>query len=58
MAKLKEKEASTKSQEEVSRETIQEAAYYHWLERGCPMGDDLTDWVEVEKKFPASHHHN
>lgn len=58
MAKLKEKESSTKSKVEVPREKFEEAAYYRWLERGCPLGDALTDWVEVEQKFPAHHHHN
>ncbi len=58
MAKVKEKESSAKTREEVSKEKLEEAAYYHWLERGCPLDDSLTDWVEVEKKFPAHHHHN
>jgi hypothetical protein len=28
---------------------IEMAAYYRWLNRGCPIGDDLNDWVEAEK---------
>jgi hypothetical protein len=27
------------------------AAYYRWLSRGCPPGDDLTDWVAVEQEY-------
>jgi hypothetical protein len=27
------------------------AAYYHWLDRGCPIGDDLTDWFEAERNL-------
>jgi hypothetical protein len=58
MTKVKEKQQPAKSKEEVSAENIALAAYYHWLERGCPSDDPLTDWLEVEKKFPASHLHN
>lgn len=57
MAKVKEKE-SHKKNEEVSKESLEVAAYYRWLERGCPLDDALTDWVEVEKKFPAHHSQN
>ncbi len=28
---------------------IAETAYYLWLQRGCPHGDDLRDWCEAEK---------
>jgi len=38
-------------QEEVNHENLEVAAYYHWLNRGCPAHDDLTDWVEVEQEF-------
>jgi hypothetical protein len=31
------------------------AAYNQWLERGCPAGDALTGWPEVEnKELPRS----
>jgi len=26
----------------------QEAAYFHWADRGRPQGDDLTDWFHAE----------
>ncbi len=58
MAKLKEKESAAKFKMEVTEENVELAAYYHWLERGCPSDDPLTDWLEVEKKFPAPHRHN
>ncbi|GEM_PF-2272224 len=37
-------EASTK-------QDLEMAAYFHWLGRGCPSDDALTDWIEVEKKW-------
>ena len=37
-----------KEEEKPVQENIEVAAYYHWLNRGCPHGDSLTDWVEVE----------
>lgn len=38
-----------KSQER--KEDLEVAAYYHWLNRGCPTNDDLLDWVEAEKEL-------
>ncbi|HVZ81547.1 MAG TPA: DUF2934 domain-containing protein [bacterium] len=32
-------------------ETLRKAAYYRWLERGAPLGDDLNDWYEVENRW-------
>lgn len=26
----------------------QEAAYYNWIARGRPIGDDLRDWLDAE----------
>jgi hypothetical protein len=51
MVRTKEKPSKKEHREETSHENLEVAAYYHWLERGCPIGDDLTDWVEVEKKY-------
>ncbi len=51
MAKLKEKEASEKSEKGVSRESLEVAAYYHWQNRGCPNNDEMCDWVEAEKEL-------
>jgi hypothetical protein len=51
MVRTKEKPPKKEHQEGMSRESLEVAAYFHWLERGCPIGDDLTDWVEVEKKY-------
>ncbi len=58
MPRTKEKESVKPHQEEMPHESLETAAYYHWLERGCPIGDDLTDWVEVEKKYTATARHN
>lgn len=33
---------------EVTRQTIEEAAYFLWLERG---GDATSNWVEAERKL-------
>jgi hypothetical protein len=27
----------------------QEHAYFHWLDRGCPAGDPMTDWAAAER---------
>jgi hypothetical protein len=51
MAQVKEGEKIQKSPKKVSREELEREAYFHWLNRGCPVGDSLTDWVEVEKEF-------
>lgn len=34
---------------------IEVAAYYNWLNRGryAQAGDELTDWIEAEKKVMA-----
>jgi hypothetical protein len=58
MARVKEKEAPKQHQEESTHESLEVAAYFNWLERGCPMGDDLTDWVEVERKYTSNAQHN
>jgi hypothetical protein len=58
MAKTKEKQEQKQQGEEMNHENLELAAYYHWMERGCPMGDELTDWVEVERKFVATAGHN
>ena len=50
--KEREKEASVMSDERMlSKEQLELAAYFHWLDRGCPENDALTDWVEAEKKW-------
>jgi hypothetical protein len=51
MVKTKEKEKAVKPKKEIPREYLEVAAYYHWLNRGCPSNDDLSDWVEVEKEL-------
>lgn len=58
MAKVKDKGSPKTQHKELKHENMEVAAYYHWLERGCPMGDELTDWVEVEKKYVAAARHN
>lgn len=34
-----------------THEDKQRAAYYRWLERGCPTDDDWNDWFEIENKW-------
>jgi len=58
MARTKEKEAVKQAEPETTHQSLEVAAYFHWLERGCPMGDDLTDWVEVERKYAVTARHN
>ncbi len=35
----------------ITKEDLEMAAYFHWLGRGCPSDDSLTDWIAVEKKW-------
>jgi hypothetical protein len=59
MLKTKERQAASKTgKKEVPKEQLEVAAYYHWLERGCPIGDDLTDWVEVENQNKGGNSEN
>lgn len=32
-------------------EELREAAYYRWLERGTPLGDDWSDWYDAESRW-------
>ncbi len=51
MIKTKEKKQTiptTEKAAEVPQVNLQLEAYYHWQQRGCPINDDLTDWVAVE----------
>jgi hypothetical protein len=51
MMKTKEKKTVMKAEKgnETPQTNLQLAAYFHWKERGCPVNDDLTDWLAVEK---------
>lgn len=51
MVKTITKPKTAKVKESISREELEVAAYYHWLNRGCPHDDSLTDWVEVETEL-------
>lgn len=54
MPSVKEKPSAVQLKEnQITAETIQQEAYYHWQERGCPVGDELTDWVAAEQKLTA-----
>jgi len=33
---------------EIQHQMWQEAAYFHWIKRGCPNGEELTDWLATE----------
>jgi hypothetical protein len=45
---------AVKPVEKMTKEDLEMAAYFHWLGRGCPSDDALTDWIEVEKKWGAN----
>lgn len=51
MIKTKEKKTVMKAEKESAtpQTNLQLEAYFHWQERGCPVNDDLTDWLAVEK---------
>jgi hypothetical protein len=51
MIKTREKKTVVKQEKtkEAAQTDLQLAAYFHWRERGCPVNDDLTDWLAVEK---------
>ncbi|MDH3973792.1 MAG: hypothetical protein OEV42_05890 [Deltaproteobacteria bacterium] len=34
----------------LSHEDHERAAYFNWIDRGSPIGDDQCDWFEVTKK--------
>jgi hypothetical protein len=49
---IKTKEKKTVKEEdakEMPRPNLELEAYFHWQGRGCPVNDDLTDWLAVEK---------
>lgn len=52
MARTRVKEAAHQ-EKELSQAELEVAAYYHWINRGCPSNDDLTDWVEVERQWKS-----
>jgi hypothetical protein len=33
----------------------EEAAYYSWLSRGCPLWDDWRDWFKAECELVNDH---
>ncbi len=51
MAKASEKMKTAKVKKPLSKEELEMAAYFNWLGRGCPANDDMTDWLEAEKKM-------
>ena len=34
-----------------TEDSIRLRAYELWQEKGCPMGDDKTDWLEAERQL-------
>lgn len=38
-----------------SNEQLAKAAYYHWLDRGCPLGDDESDWQAAQAQLNGCH---
>ncbi len=35
----------------MTKHDLETAAYFHWLGRGCPSDDSLSDWIAMEKKW-------
>jgi len=40
-------------QQEPPEAWIRERAYYLWLNRGCPQGDDQQDWLAAKAQLTA-----
>lgn len=55
MVKTLEKKSAPRSAKSISKEELEVAAYFHWMNRGCPSNDSLSDWLEVEKEFTTPH---
>ena len=36
---------------EALKKQIEESAYYKWMSRGCPPGNDIKDWTEAEQEL-------
>jgi hypothetical protein len=45
------KEKAVVSENEVSQEDLRVAAYYRWLNEGCPDNNDLSDWLHAEREL-------
>lgn len=43
------KDIKTSVKKPTSQQELEKAAYYQWLNRGCPIGDPMTDWKKAEK---------
>jgi hypothetical protein len=41
----------SKISREQLRSMTQQAAYYRYLNRGCSLGRDVSDWLEAEKQL-------
>ena len=49
MKKIKAGKKNTRQSDPPGYEDKQVAAYYRWQKRGAPIGDDLADWMAVER---------
>ena len=49
MSKPKHHETRAHLEKALSKEEVEVAAYYHWQNRGCPVNDELCDWVAAEQ---------
>lgn len=36
---------------EAVKKQIEEAAYFRWMSRRCPSGEDVDDWIEAEHEI-------
>jgi phage terminase Nu1 subunit (DNA packaging protein) len=41
---------ATRTSRELPWEAVATAAYYRWMSRGCPQGQDQQDWFEAERE--------
>lgn len=37
----------------IAPELVAERAYFHWIERGCPVGTAEEDWFHAERELAA-----
>ena len=34
---------------------VQVRAYYNWIDRGCPYGSPMVDWLKAEQDMALKH---
>ena len=46
--------ANLRAAERLRHQLIEKAAYFHWINRGRPVGDPWTDWFAAEAEIASS----